>query len=409
MSAIRVTPLPAGPSTPCTAAPRVQDFILMDQSSSAPTNLNGCKILIADDDRLNIRILAGILKREGYVIADADSGERALELYSEFGPNLVLLDVMMPGIDGFETCRRLKQRHGDKCAPIIFITAKNDSDDVVAGLAAGGVDYLPKPFNAKEVLARVRSHLQNQLLVAEQLRLVEQLSRANAAKNRFLGMAAHDLRNPLASIRGLAEFLRDGVVGPLSAEQLDLVTTIHDASQSMLEMVNDLLDVATIEAGELKVSLVEHDLAELIAKSIALTNIEAAKKHTRVQLQTESPRVVLMLDPAKMKQVIDNLLSNAVKYSPPGATVTVIIEPNSTQHQTAFSVRDEGPGIPAEERDRLFKDFGRLSAKPTGGEKSTGLGLAICRKIVEAHRGTIEAHNLPTHGCEFRVTLPQNE
>ncbi len=407
MPAMRVTPLPAGPSTPCAAASRVQDLVLMDQSSTAPTNLNGCKILIADDDRLNIRILAGILKREGYVIADADSGERALELYPEFGPNLVLLDVMMPGIDGFETCRQLKQRHGDKCAPIIFITAKNDSDDVVAGLAAGGVDYLPKPFNAKEVLARVRSHLQNQLLVAEQLRLVEQLSRANAAKNRFLGMAAHDLRNPLASIRGLAEFLRDGTVGPLSGEQLELVTTIHDASQSMLEMVNDLLDVATIEAGELKLSLAEHDLAELIGKSVAMTNIEAAKKNTRVQLQTENPQVVMRLDPAKMKQVIDNLLSNAVKYSPPGSTVTVIIERDPTKQQTAFSVRDQGPGIPADERDKLFKDFGRLSVKPTGGEKSTGLGLAICRKIVEAHRGTIEAHNLPVHGCEFRVTLPQ--
>lgn len=380
----------------------------MDQPSNAPSSLRGCKILIADDDRLNIRILAGILNREGYVIADADSGERALELYPKAAPDLVLLDVMMPGIDGFETCRRLKQQYGDKCAPIIFITAKNDSDDVVAGLAAGGVDYLPKPFNAKEVLARIRSHLQNQLLAAEQQRLVDQLSRANSAKNRFLGMAAHDLRNPLASIRGLAEFLRDGVVGPLTPEQLDLVTTIHDASQSMLEMVNDLLDVATIEAGELKVSLQAHDLVELIAKSVALTNIEAAKKKTHVHLQSGVAHLTLAIDQAKMKQVIDNLLSNAVKYSPPGSNVTVLIEHDASRGICSFSVRDEGPGIPADERDKLFKDFGRLSVQPTGGEKSTGLGLAICRKIVEAHRGTIEAHNLPTRGCEFRVSLPES-
>ena len=245
----------------------------MDEPSCASSNLTGCKILIADDDRLNIRILAGILKREGYVIADADNGERGIEVYAQFQPNLVLLDVMMPGIDGFETCRQLKKQYGDRCAPIIFITAKNDSEDVVAGLAAGGVDYLQKPFNAREVLARIRSHLQNQLLVAEQQRLVEQLSRANAAKNRFLGMAAHDLRNPLASIRGLAEFLRDGVVGPLNTEQLDLVQTIHAASHSMLDMVNELLDVATIESGELKLTLGEHDLSELIAKSVALAGV----------------------------------------------------------------------------------------------------------------------------------------
>jgi len=376
------------------------------QLSTAPSTLDGCKILIADDDRLNIRILAGILKREGWVIAEADNGEKALARYAEVQPDLVLLDVMMPGIDGFETCRRLKQTYADKCAPIIFITAKNDSDDVVAGLSAGGVDYLPKPFNAKEVVARMRTHLQNQRLVAEQQRLVEQLSRANSAKNRFLGMAAHDLRNPLASIRGLAEFLRDGVVGQLNTEQLDLVTTIHGASQSMLEMVNDLLDVATIEAGELKVALADVDLGELIAKSVMLTNIEAAKKSTKVVLQSAPGRNVVMLDPAKMKQVVDNLLSNAVKYSPPGSTVTVLVERDDATARSTFRVRDQGPGIPANERDKLFKDFGRLSVQPTGGEKSTGLGLAICRKIVEAHHGTIEADNLPDRGCEFRVTLP---
>jgi two-component system, sensor histidine kinase and response regulator len=378
----------------------------MDQPSSAAAALKGCKILIADDDRLNIRILAGILSRDGYVVGNADSGEKALELYPEFKPNLVLLDVMMPGIDGFETCRQLKKLYGDKAVPVIFITAKNDSDDVVAGLAAGGVDYLPKPFNAKEVLARIRTHLHNQLLVAEQQQLVEQLSRANAAKNRFLGMAAHDLRNPLASIRGLTEFLRDGVVGPLTAEQLDLVTTIRDASQSMLDLVNDLLDVATIESGELKVVTVPHDMVELVAKSVALTNMEAAKKNTRVQLQTQVDHLVLPIDPAKMKQVIDNLLSNAVKYSPPGSTVTAIVARDGTQSACVLAVRDQGPGIPANERDKLFKDFGRLSAQPTGGEKSTGLGLAICRKIVEAHHGTIDAENLPDRGCEFRVTLP---
>lgn len=379
----------------------------MDQPTPAVSPLHGCKILVADDDRLNIRILAGILNREGYVVGSAPSGERALELYPELKPNLVLLDVMMPGIDGFETCRQLKKAYGDKCAPIIFITAKNDSEDVVAGLAAGGVDYLPKPFNAKEVLARIRTHLHNQLLVAEQQMLVEQLSRANAAKNKFLGMAAHDLRNPLASIRGLTEFLRDGVVGALTTEQAELINTIHDASQSMLDMVNDLLDVATIESGELKLVVSPHDLTELVAKSVTLTNMEAAKKGTRIQLEASGERFVLVIDPAKMKQVIDNLLSNAVKYSPPGSTVTVGVERDPTGAACRLSVRDEGPGIPADERDKLFKDFGRLSVQPTGGEKSTGLGLAICRKIVEAHGGTIEANNLPTRGCEFRVTLPE--
>lgn len=368
--------------------------------------LRGRKVLVVDDDRMNIRILGGILKAEGYVLNDADSGEKALEVYAATRPDLVLLDVMLPGMDGFEACRQLKKTYGEKCAPVIFITAKSESDDVVEGLGAGGVDYLPKPFKAKEVLARIRSHLQNQILSEQQKALVDQLSKANAAKNKFLGMAAHDLRNPLASIRGLAEFLREGAVGPLTPDQQDLIQTIHQASQQMLDLVNELLDVATIESGELKVQLETHNLSELVGKSVALINMEAAKKKTRVNFEANGAPVTLRIDPAKMRQVVDNLLSNAVKYSPPGSVVSALVRADSAAGHCSFAVRDQGPGIPDNERDKLFKDFSTLSAKPTGGEKSTGLGLAICRKIVEAHRGTIVAENLPGRGCEFRVTLP---
>jgi signal transduction histidine kinase len=346
------------------------------------------------------------LKGEGYVLSEAASGETAIEVYATFKPNLVLLDVMMPGIDGFETCRRLKRVYGDKCAPVIFITAKNESDDVVEGLGAGGADYLPKPFKPKEVLARIRSHLQNQILSEQQKLLVEQLSNANSAKNRFLGMAAHDLRNPLASIRAFAEFLREGAVGPLNAEQLDLIETIHGASQSMLDLVNELLDVATIESGVLKLTLETHNLGDLIAKAVSLCNIDAAKKKTQVIFEPPAAPILTSIDGAKMKQVIENLLSNAVKYSPPGSTIVAKTNVDPVAKTYGFSVCDQGPGIPHNERDKLFKDFSRLSIRPTGGEKSTGLGLAICRNIVEAHHGTIVAENLPVRGCEFRVTLP---
>lgn len=387
---------------------RIRSPVTVPTTTATASPLRGRKILIVDDDRLNIRILGGILRAEGYLLGDASSGEQALEIYDGFKPNLVLLDVMMPGIDGFETCRRIKSTYGEKSAPVIFITAKSESDDVVEGLSAGGADYLPKPFKPKEVLARIRSHLQNQLLAEQQQLLVEQLSKANSAKNRFLGMAAHDLRNPLASIRGLAEFLREGAVGPLNADQLDLIETIHGASQQMLDMVNELLDVATIESGELKLHVEPLNLGDLIARCAAMINMEAAKKKTTVAFEAPAAPVVLPADSAKMKQVVDNLLSNAVKYSPPGSSVRARVEASPDGKTVSLSVRDQGPGIPDDERDKLFKDFSRLSIKPTGGEKSTGLGLAICRKIVEAHRGTIVAENQPGGGCEFRVTLPSS-
>lgn len=379
---------------------------MVSPPTSAPFLLNGRKVLIVDDDRVNIRILAGILQGEGFVLAEAESGERALETYATFQPDLVLLDVVMPGIDGFETCRRMKADYGPKSAPVIFITARSESDDVVEGLGAGGVDYLPKPFKPKEVLARIRSHLQNRILVEQQKALVEQLSKANHAKNRFLGMAAHDLRNPLASIRGIAEFLQEGTVGPLSPDQLDLIQTIHGAAQSMLDMVNELLDVATIESGELKLQRGVHDMTDLVSKGVAAINREAVRKQTRVVFDPPPAPVQLQIDPAKMRQVVDNLLSNAVKYSPPGSTITAALANDDSSGTCSFAVRDQGPGIPEGERDRLFKDFSQLSNKPTAGEKSTGLGLAICRKIVDAHHGAIVAENLPGGGCEFRVTLP---
>jgi signal transduction histidine kinase len=377
----------------------------LTRESSQVVDLTGRRILVVDDDRLNRRILAGILLPEGFQVIEADSGEKALELYGEVWPDLVLLDVVLPGINGFEACRQLRSRHGDQAAPVIFITAKSESDDVVAGLSAGGVDYLPKPIRAKEALARIRTHLQIRLLMAEQRRLVEQLSKANADKNKFLGMAAHDLRNPLASIRGLAEFLRDGVVGPLTPDQRDLVSTIHTASQEMLQMVNELLDVATIEAGELKLALEPAALTDLVEKAVYLANIEAAKKRTKIVLAAASHPADATVDPNKIRQVVDNLLSNAVKYSPPGSTITVELGETTEGHTIAVS--DQGPGILESDRGKLFKDFGRTSVKPTGGEKSTGLGLAICRKIVEAHHGAITAENLPERGCVFRVTLPR--
>ena len=401
---IRHTGIGKKPLSYCGLVPFLQGMPVPESHSAQPHDLKNRKVLLVDDDRLNIRILSGILKPEGLALSEACSGESAIEEYERFLPDLVLLDVVMPGIDGFETCRRLKQKHGPHCAPVIFITAKSDTSDVVEGLAAGGVDYLPKPFRPKEALARIRIHLQNRMLHEQQTKLVEQLKRANADKNRLMGMAAHDLRNPLASIRALAEFLSDGTVGPMTAEQLDLIKTIHDASQSMLTLVNELLDFSVIESGELKVHPVKTSLGELIAKSVELTNINAVKKGTRVEFARDATGENIPIDQEKIKQVVDNLLSNAVKFSPSNSVIRVTLQ--ARPDHVTVSVRDQGPGIPDGDRDKLFKDFGRTSVKPTAGEKSTGLGLAICKKIIVAHQGDICADNEPDGGCTFKFTLP---
>jgi signal transduction histidine kinase len=247
-------------------------------------------------------------------------------------------------------------------------------------------------------------HIQNRALHEQQRHLVGQLSQANAAKNRLLGMAAHDLRNPLASIRAFAEFLGDGTVGPISEGQRELINTIHAASQSMLNLVNELLDLSVIQAGELKLQREQLLLGNIIAQQVGLANVLSANKGTTILFADPPHLPPILVDEEKIKQVIDNLLSNAVKFSPAGSTIHVRMEAAATGVEVR--VRDQGPGIPPGEMGKLFQDFGRTSVKPTGGEKSTGLGLAICKQLVEAHGGNIRADNEANGGCTFMITLP---
>ena len=366
----------------------------------APADPAPARLLIVDADRAARRTLRSILAPAGYVLDEAASSRSALARGVKHRPDLVLIAADLPGPDGAALAGRL----GPDGPPPIFLLPDSRRATRAAAFRAGASDCLPKPFVSEEVIARVRHHLAGRPATRKLDALVAELTAANAAQRRLLGMVAHDLRNPLSSIRGLAEFLRDGTVGPLSADQRELVETIHGASQSMFSLVNDLLDLATIEAGELKLALTPCPLAELVGKAVHLAAIDALKKKINLYFTPPRPGPTVAAEPAKLGQVVSNLLSNAVKYSPPGSAILVELVVGA--RECRLSVKDQGPGIPEEERGKLFQDFGRLSVAATGGEKSTGLGLAICRKIVVAHGGTIAAENLPEGGCEYRVILP---
>lgn len=336
---------------------------------------------------------------------------RAITMATEVHPTVILQDLVMPGVDGLDLLKQYREHPATKNTPVIVLSTKEEPKIKALAFEQGANDYLVKLPDRVELVARIRFQSQfflNQIQRDEAYAVLhtlnQRLAEADAQKNRFLGMAAHDLRNPLAVCRGFAEMLREGLCGPLNAEQLDLINTMHASSCAMLKLVNELLDVAVIESGELKLELKPNDLAALVGASVNLASLEASKKQTRFAYAPPTGLPLVALDAGKMKQVVDNLLSNAVKYSPPASTITV--EVYAGDGRCGFAVLDQGPGIPEKDRPKLFKDFGRLSTVPTAGESSTGLGLAICRKIVEAHRGTIAAENLPERGCAFRVTLP---
>ncbi|MBF0192003.1 MAG: response regulator [Magnetococcales bacterium] len=353
------------------------------------------KILIVDDETTNIDVLVGLLEQLCKTVV-AKNGEQAIKRAKVTPrPDLILLDIVMPDIDGFEVCRRLKSDPETAGIPIIFITGKDSEEDETRGLAVGAVDFIRKPFRPAVALARIQTQL---ALQRQRLHLIE----LNEIKNRFLGMAAHDLRNPLNSISGLSEILLTMNLDAI--EQRSFIQTIHDVSGQMLKLIHDLLDVTTIESGHFVLDKQLCDLSDLVSERVEILKFAARQKG--VTIRTESgvtPRA--SLDPDRLAQVIDNLLSNAIKFTPSDSEVVVRV--GSGNNRVFFQVADQGPGIPDAERHRLFEAFQKLSTRPTAREKSTGLGLSIVKRIVDAHHGEIVVANNVDRGAIFTCFFPE--
>jgi len=254
-----------------------------------------------------------------------------------------------------------------------------------------------KPFNGPELLARVRTHLELKLAR-------ERLRQMNDEKNEFMGIAAHDLRNPLSEIKGFAELVMEEAQALKHRELEENGRRICDTAVRMAEMVQNLLDANRIERGELNFNLAPTDLASLLSLLTETHRARAAAKRQTIHWETESAPVTALVDPNVMVQVMENLLSNAVKYSPPGKNIHVRLK--KLPGTVRFEVQDEGPGLSAEDQKRLFGKFARLSAKPTGGENATGLGLSIVKRMVEAMNGRVWCESEPGKGAMFVVEFP---
>ncbi len=383
----------------------------MNLSPQPPASLGKSLVLVVDDISKNLQVVGSLLRIEGYRIAPATSGAQALERVRAETPDLILLDRMMPEMDGLEVCRRLKSDPVTQPIPVIFLTASNEMEHLVKGFEVGAVDYVTKPFNPPELLARVRTHLELKHARDTILRYGQELSRLNEEKNEFMGIAAHDLRNPLSAIKGYAEMVvEDGeslVHGGVSnipacgRELQENGQRIGDTAARMAEMVQNLLDANRIERGEMKLDLKLTDLCPSLNQVIETQRPRATAKQQTVHLESDAAPVMALADPNVTVQVLENLVSNAVKYSPPDRDIFVRLK--SGAENVRVEVRDQGPGLSAEDQKKLFGKFARLSAKPTGGEHSTGLGLSIVKKMVEAMKGRVWCESEPGKGATFIV------
>jgi signal transduction histidine kinase len=357
-------------------------------------------ILVADDDIYNLNLLKLVLQRD-YRVTTVQSGEEALDALASDRFELVILDVMMPGINGFDVLSAIRQLPFGTDLPVMLVSALAQPSDIVRGLQLGASDYITKPFNMEVMRARIQRHLMVKQALDERETAIAYLKDAEAMKDHFLRIATHDLKNPLNSIRLAQYYLRD-LVGE-NRQALNALDAIEETVSWMNNLVEDFLDTSMLKNGKAELELEAVNVPSVIWQVIDQYGGSANRKG--VTLMMGKMEGVAMADRNRLIQVIGNLVSNAVKYSPPERFITISSEVKGSR--VHISVADEGPGIPPEERELLFKAFVKTSARPTGGESSSGLGLWIVKELVELLGGEVSVDSPPDGGSVFTVELPQ--
>jgi two-component system sensor histidine kinase/response regulator len=364
------------------------------------SDANGqARILIVDDQPANIQIVGSALGKLGHEIIPAADGEAALRRLALRPPDLILLDLLMPEMDGCEVCRRLRANPEWRDIPVIFLSAADDKGFIVRALESGGVDYITKPFNHAELISRVRTQLALKSARDRLRRLAED-------KDELIGILAHDLKNHLGGMQMSAQLLFDRVSRSPSADERtrQLAENIAYSSGQLLAFVKEFLANAAADHG-ITIKPATLNLSDAAAAAVQQYQETARRKRLDVQVDLPDEGTAVLADVSALDQVLDNLLSNALKFSPPGKRILVRVQTGPTYVECR--VQDYGPGFTEEDKARMFRRYARLSARPTGGEPSTGLGLSIVRKLVRAMNGELICENVAGAGAAFMVRLPR--
>lgn len=357
-------------------------------------------VLVVDDVERNLQVVGELLAKQRYEVFFATSGPAALERVAARAPDLILLDLMMPGMDGIEVCRRLQCDPTTQGIPIIFLTADQEAETGVRALGEGAVDYITKPFHAPELLARVATHVALK-------RTRDEMQKIVAEKSELMAAVAHDLKNPISSVRFAALTLRDEGIDAADPRH-ELVDTILDTCNEMLGFIEERLSRRAREVRLARLEAQPVDVAEVLGAVVRQNRSAAHAKSIPLELSLADPSAETMVigDYHALAEVFDNLVSNAIKFSPAGNPVTIGCSADSTAGSLRVEVRDHGPGCSNEDREKMFQPYTRLSARPTGGESSTGLGLSIAKNLVEKMHGAIGCDSPADAGALFWVRLP---
>ncbi|MBV1882292.1 MAG: response regulator [Pseudomonadales bacterium] len=354
------------------------------------------KVLVVDDSALARKQVSRLLAIQRFVVIEASSGEDALNML-ELHPDvrIALIDGVMDQMDGYQLTSKIRAQHTKEELVIIGVSGQSGQATSAKFIKSGANDFIAKPFLAEELNCRVNQN-------ADFIDQFYQLKKVSEQRNQILGMAAHDMRGPLGVVQGLANLLLKKERPP--EKQKKYFEMILSTSSQMLNLLNDLLDMSTVESGQMTLDREPVKLSALVHERVDFNRSVSEKKD--IELVESLPDTAeVMLDTSRIRQVIDNLLSNAIKYSPLKSQVDVCL--SETEKFIRLEVRDHGPGIKEGDRDKLFGAFQRLGNKTTGGESSNGLGLAICKNMVDAHSGNIGYQSNEEGGSCFYFELPK--
>ena len=377
----------------------------------ADASLKGMKILIVDNSPENIAILERTLDQEGFVMAVSTSGAETLDIAPKFMPDLILLDVMMPGLNGFETCQRLKADTLTKNIPVIFLTARTSNEDTIKGFECGAVDYIQKPYQVEEVLIRVRTQLKMVSLLNHYQKFqdilnqyVKDLQRSNSDLNQFAAMASHDLQEPLRKISyfsdKLKKFLNLSNDNPGASKWLAKIQNSVDKMESLIHSLLQFSRVGQVQTFE------QVNLEDLISE--VLTDLEPRIRENRGTVHVDSLPTV-EADRIQMRQLFQNLISNSIKFHRKEEPPLIHIKASLCKQSNMWkiTVQDNGIGFNEKHLSKIFKPFQRLCGKDEF--EGNGMGTAICHKIIENHHGAITAQSVPNQGSTFIVKLPKSQ
>lgn len=354
------------------------------------------KILIVDDVPKNIQLLGMVLRREGYGVEYSISGIDALGKINKSQFDLILLDVMMPELNGFETCRRIKQMENYTEVPVIFLTAKTETEAIVEGFESGGVDYLTKPFNNSELLVRVKNHLNMR-------HYQKSLSRMIATKDKFFSIIAHDLRNPIGAFKNITELLADSFDDLTEEEKKDFIGEMKNSTESIYSLLENLLTWSRSQQGLINLFPENFKAKKLIEAVVKSVKLNAGQKNIEISLNIEN-KAEFHADYNTVETVLRNIATNAIKYTHTGGKIE--IGAVKKDEYILFHVRDNGIGMDTYTLNKLFSVETNTSMPGTNSERGTGLGLILCSGFVKMNKGQIWAESSEGIGSVFYFTLP---